>query len=86
MKNIRAFTVIEILIVVLALVGVTGFGYLFVSKMLNNQQATNTITTTVSDITSTSDIDTVSSQLESINLDSDSSSALTSLESSLNSF
>lgn len=86
MKNQKAFTIIEAILIV-AIVAVVGLiGYLFVSRSMSKQASVSTLPATVTSINSTSDIDTVSTELDKLNLDSDSNSDLDSLNNSLNSF
>jgi len=84
MKNRKGFTIIEIVLVIVILATVGALGFIFLTK--SNQKTTSTVPATVTDIKAASDIDTVTSQLNSINLDTDSSSELDSLTSQLNSF
>lgn len=85
MKNNRAFTVVELVLVVVIVAIIGVLGYLFINKSMAKNTSNNT-SVTVTEIKSTSDIDALSTELDNINLDSASSSDLTTIETNLNSF
>lgn len=88
MKKLRGFSGVEAFLIVLVLVIAGAVGYVFFMNTSGNKATTTTssVPTTIQQITSTSDIDKVTTELNSLNVESDSTSDLDSLTTQLNSF
>jgi len=89
MKKSRGFSGVEAFLIVLVVVIIGALGYVFLTNTSTNKtksNAANSVPTAAIEIKSTSDIDKVSSDLNSLNVESDSSSDLDSITTQLNSF
>jgi len=90
MKKSRGFSGVEAFLILLIVVIIGVLGYVFLNNTSTNKTqsnaSANSVPTAAIDIKSTSDIDKVSSDLNSLNVESDTSSDLDSITTQLNSF
>lgn len=87
MKKLNGFSGVEAFLVVLLIIVAGAVGYVFFVNTSSNKTATtSSVPANIKEITSTSDVDKVTTELNSLNIESDSTSDLDSITNQLNSF